>query len=599
MALTGTGISFSNPGFGTSESFARAAASDGSTAFSFGTTQGYRLNTSNGNATSSQSAFGGTGQIRGATYNGTDVLVYIDSYYVFSWESTPGGGFSASPVINNVRYQSGSGFTGNPSINGFAYHNGNLYVTDGNTDRLFTLGSNGELSTVGNSYTNRVIGGMTSHNGQLLGADNTNDRLVVFNTTTGQPSPISSNALPGSRTVDFLLSHNGNLYGAWYADGLFRFYDVEWDSGIADLSYTEGDSDTVDLDAISTDADTFSLGGSPPSWLSISGDNLVITNAGPINQDTNYPLEILATRDSISDTLNINLALANVNTAPSWGQASYSFTGVGLAVNTVVGTVTATDPDTADSLTYSLTGADATNFDISSTGEITVSTALSYGQTYNFEASVTDGTATVNVNVSVAAAANVAPAFGQASYTFSDIAIAVNTVVGSAVATDANNDTITYTLIGADASNFDIDSNGQITVTTALSYGTTYNFQARASDSLLTTDVNVAVSTAAVLAFSDTIADQDWIVGIAVNMTLPEATGGGTKTYSLTPSLPGGIMFNAGTRVLSGLPNMDFAQAAFTYTVTDGTQTATLNFNVQVTFPETNILQQTQLPQAN
>ena len=55
---------------------------------------------------------------------------------------------------------------------------------------------------------------------------------------------------------------------------------------------------------------------------------------------------------------------------------------------------------------------------------------------------------------------------------------------------------------------------------------------------------------------SETIANQAWVVGTAASVTLPTATGGtGTITYSLSPTLPAGKTFVAGTRVLSGNPD--------------------------------------------
>ena len=48
------------------------------------------------------------------------------------------------------------------------------------------------------------------------------------------------------------------------------------------------------------------------------------------------------------------------------------------------------------------------------------------------------------------------------------------------------------------------------------------------------------VVTATVLTFA-TIPNQAWVVGTAVSLTLPTATGGvGTLTYSLSPTLPAG-----------------------------------------------------------
>ena len=73
------------------------------------------------------------------------------------------------------------------------------------------------------------------------------------------------------------------------------------------------------------------------------------------------------------------------------------------------------------------------------------------------------------------------------------------------------------------------------------------------------------------------------------SLTLPAATGGnGTLSYSLTPSLPSGLSFDATTRVLSGRPTAAAASATYTYTVSDadGITTAadkdTLTFTIAV-----------------
>ena len=84
---------------------------------------------------------------------------------------------------------------------------------------------------------------------------------------------------------------------------------------------------------------------------------------------------------------------------------------------------------------------------------------------------------------------------------------------------------------------------------------------------------------------SETIGNQAWIVGTAVSLTLPEATGGeGTITYSLSPTTPAGVTFTASTRVLAGTPTGRFTSATFTYTAedADGT-TVDLTFTIVVT----------------
>ena len=186
------------------------------------------------------------------------------------------------------------------------------------------------------------------------------------------------------------------------------------------------------------------------------------------------------------------------NNAPSFSETSYSFSDVAIAVNTVIGTVAATDADD-DTLSYSLTGTDASNFSIDSDGEITVATALTNSTTYNFNVVADDQTDTTSVAVTVTAiaavAVNNAPSFSESSYAFTDVAIAANTVVGTVAATDADNDTLSYALTGTDASKFDIDSDGEITAAEALNYDETYNITVVADDETDTTSVSVTIQT--------------------------------------------------------------------------------------------------------
>ena len=126
---------------------------------------------------------------------------------------------------------------------------------------------------------------------------------------------------------------------------------------------------------------------------------------------------------------------------------------------------------------------------------------------------------------------------------------------------------------------------------TGLTANTEYDFKVRAvnsegsgtASSTVTATTNAA---AAALGFgAGTIANQAWEVGTAVSVTLPEATGGqGTIAYSLAPAtLPDGITFTAGTRVLAGTPTDRFTSTLFTYTATDANNaTATLTFAISV-----------------
>ena len=82
-----------------------------------------------------------------------------------------------------------------------------------------------------------------------------------------------------------------------------------------------------------------------------------------------------------------------------------------------------------------------------------------------------------------------------------------------------------------------------------------------------------------------TIPDQEYRAESDIEpLTLPAATGGdGALRYMVTPALPGGLAFNAATRVLSGAPTTASAERSYTLTATDEDgDTATLSFAISV-----------------
>ena len=90
------------------------------------------------------------------------------------------------------------------------------------------------------------------------------------------------------------------------------------------------------------------------------------------------------------------------------------------------------------------------------------------------------------------------------------------------------------------------------------------------------------------LGFAGTVADQSYTEGSAVNVTLPagvaQGTCSGAFTYHLTPDLPAGLSFNAGTRLISGTPTTAFATTEYTYLGYDNScyDTAATTFDVTV-----------------
>ena len=89
------------------------------------------------------------------------------------------------------------------------------------------------------------------------------------------------------------------------------------------------------------------------------------------------------------------------------------------------------------------------------------------------------------------------------------------------------------------------------------------------------------------------VVDRVWLEGTAIApAVLPEATGGNAPlTYSLSPSPPRGVTFNASTRTLSGTPTRPQIARTYTYKVTDlDGDTDTETFTIEVVPDTTPVL---------
>ena len=153
--------------------------------------------------------------------------------------------------------------------------------------------------------------------------------------------------------------------------------------------------------------------------------------------------------------------------------------------------VTAADPDTSDTQTYTLEGADLDSFDIdSASGQIQTKSGVTYDHETKSSYSVTvkaddnnGGTAAIDVTITVTDV-DEPPEFDSATATRE---VPENTEAGENIgapvtaADPDTGDTQTYTLEGADADSFDIDSaSGQIQTKP----GVTYDHETKSSYSV-------------------------------------------------------------------------------------------------------------------
>ncbi|QNP30989.1 cadherin domain-containing protein [Cylindrospermopsis curvispora] len=204
-----------------------------------------------------------------------------------------------------------------------------------------------------------------------------------------------------------------------------------------------------------------------------------------VGADNRYNLQIQV-KDSDNNTVTKDLIITvtGVNEAPSFNAPTATLSA---GENTIlVGTVAATDPDREDTLTYTLSGADAGKFDIDSTTQfLSFKTAPNFeapgsaggNNTYNVTVTARDGAGlTTNQAVTINVTnVNEAPRFATPTATFSR---AENTTTVEIItATDPDGgDTLTYSLSGADEGKFNIDSSTRL-----LSFKTPPDFEAPGS----------------------------------------------------------------------------------------------------------------------
>lgn len=300
---------------------------------------------------------------------------------------------------------------------------------------------------------------------------------------------------------------------------------------------TEGTAVTITLAATDADTDdtlTFEIVASPTKGVlssTANGDNLVIytPNTGETGTDTFTFKANDGTADSNTATVTVTITeAAPTNNAPVATDVAAS-TAAETAVEI---TLTATDADAADTLTYSIVDQPAAGTLGDVTGDkVTFTPAAGQTGTATFTFKANDGTVdsnTATVTVTIASPGNNAPvATDGAASTATGTAVEV-----TLVATDADAaDTLTYSIVAAPTSGTlgDVAAD-KVTYTPNAGFTGTDTFTFKANDG--TDDSNTATVTVTVtgnVVIDSTTADFDAaIAGSAAGDVISIAAG----TYS-------------------------------------------------------------------
>ena len=269
----------------------------------------------------------------------------------------------------------------------------------------------------------------------------------------------------------------------------------------APVSATDEDGDTL----------AYSIDGTDASSFGIVGTTGQLKTSAPLDYEKKnaYSVTVIVSDGTLTDTISVGIKVTDVdeNSAPVFRGSS---TTRAIPENTPAGVnigeaVSAKDTDGDDPLTYTLGGTDAASFDIdSTTGQLKTKAALDYETKRSYSVVVTASDRalkdTIRVTISITDVdESHAPAFaGNRTTRFVKENTPAGENVGSPVsATDEDDDTLTYTLGGTDASSFSIvRTTGQLKTRAALDFETknAYTVTVTVSDGSRINSITVAIT---------------------------------------------------------------------------------------------------------
>ncbi|WP_409932496.1 cadherin domain-containing protein, partial [Vibrio harveyi] len=401
--------------------------------------------------------------------------VFGDSSYEFNYDEN----ISESTVIGTVSATDADG------------SNVSYAITSGNDNGWFEINANGEITL--------TTAGAAAAANDFEALANIHNIVVTATGTDGSGAGTSTD-------INVTLNEqNVNDNAPVFGDNSYEFnYDenIAEDVVIGTVSATDADGNNV----------TYSIkSGNDNGWFEINANGeITLTTAGAaaaandfeaLANIHNIVVTATGTDGSGADTstdINVTLNEQNVNeNAPVFGDNSYEFNyDENIAEDVVIGTVSATDAD-GSNVSYAITsGNDNGWFEINANGEITLTTAGAAAAANDFEAlenvhnivvtaTGTDGSGAgtstdINVTLNEQNVNDNAPVFGDSSYEFNyDENISESTVIGQVSATDADGNNVSYAITsGNDNGWFEINANGEITLTTAGAAAAANDFEA-------------------------------------------------------------------------------------------------------------------------
>ncbi|PUE06853.1 hypothetical protein B9Z51_13055 [Limnohabitans sp. T6-5] len=472
--------------------------------------------------------------VGGATYSGTIGNLPAGITYdaiTKQWSLVTGGTGAAAPSSGTLSLASGNTYDVGVSVSAGGVtktdiSNAELVINTANptitlneisTDGYLNAAEAGQPLTI-TGVTNAQVGSTVTLDGfgvspaptatVLAGVGGNNTFSVTL--TAAQVSAYAIAANAGSQDFTATVVNQFGLSGSDAENVVIDISAPTFASTGTDVATAQNENiatSVIVYDANATDTGgtvSYSLSGTDASAFIINASTGEVTLKDSPNYEakTSYSFSVVATDLAGNTTTKpVTLALNNIDeVAPTINSGAAATVAENTAATSVVYTATASDtdynPQGALSISYSLTGTDASLLTIdSSTGQVKLNAASNYENktSYSFNVLATDAKGNAGsqaVTLNVTNVDEVAPTITSAATATVAENTAATAVVYTATATDTDYNpqgalSISYSLTGTDASLLTIDSStGQVKLNAASNYEnkTSYSFNVVATD---------------------------------------------------------------------------------------------------------------------
>ena len=403
---------------------------------------------------------------------------------------------------------------------------------------------------------------------------------LSFDTSDGTISGTPT-ALSTSTTYTITATNTGGSDTATVTITVNAIIPSSLDYDPASFTLTNGTAMTSVTPTVSGGAVvTWSISPTLPGGLSFDTSDGTISGT-PTELSTSTTYTITATNTGGSDTATVTITVnAVIPSSLDYDPDSFTLTN-GTAMTSVTPTSSG-GAVTSWSISPSLpTGL---SFDTSDGTISGTPTALSTATTYTITATNTGGSDTATVSITVNAIIPSSLDYDPDSFTLTN-----GTAMTSVTPTVSGDDVVTWSISPSLPAGLSFDtSDGTISGTpTELSTSTTYTITATNTGGSDTATVTITVNAIIPSSLDYDPASFTLTNGTAMTSVTPTVSGGAVVTWSISPTLPGGLSFDTSDGTISGTPTELSTSTTYTVTATNtgGSDTATVTITVNAIIP--------------